>query len=208
MADVGAGLVRELREKTGAGMMDCKRALQASDQDLARAADWLREKGLSSAAKKSGRAAGEGAIISYIHPGSRVGVLLELNCETDFVAMTADFQALARDLALQIAAAGPRWVRREDVAPEILEHEREILRRQALAEGKPERIVDRMVEGRVAKFYAEACLLEQPFIKDEAKTVAQLVQECIARLGENIVPRRFARFALGEAPAEEAVQGQ
>ncbi len=206
MAEIGAGAVKQLRERTGAGIMDCKRALQATDNDVDKAVDWLREKGLASAAKKAGRSASDGAIVSYIHPGARVGVLLELNCETDFVAMTADFQALAKDLAMQIAAAGPRWVRREEVPAELLDHERDILRRQALAEGKPERIVDRMVEGRISKFYTENCLLDQPFIKDEDKTVQQLVQEAIAKLGENIVPRRFARFQLGEGSggAEES----
>jgi elongation factor Ts len=206
VAEVGASLVKALRERTGAGIMDCKRALEATGNDLDRAVDWLREKGLASAAKKAGRAASEGAIFSYVHPGARLGVLLELNCETDFVAMTGEFQALGKDLAMHIAAAAPRWVRKEDVPAEVLEHEREVLRRQALAEGKPERIVERMVEGRLQKFYAENCLLEQPFIKDEDKTVGQLVQEAVAKLGENIVPRRFVRFQLGEG-AGEAVDG-
>jgi elongation factor Ts len=208
VADVAAGLVKQLREKTGAGIMDCKQALQATGNDVARAVDWLREKGLASAARKAGRAASEGGVFSYIHAGGRVGVLLEMNCETDFVAMTPDFQALAKDLALQIAAAAPRWVRREDVPAEVLDHERRVLRRQALAEGKPERIVEKMVEGRLSKFYSENCLLEQPFIKDEDQTVGQRVQEAIAKLGENLVPRRFARFQLGEADggAEGAVQ--
>ena len=204
MADVGAGAVKELRERTGAGIMDCKKALQATEGDVGKAVDWLREKGLASAAKKAGRTASDGAVISYIHPGARVGVLLELNCETDFVAMTADFQALGKDLAMQIAAASPRWVRREEVPAEVLEHERDVLKRQALAEGKPERIVEKMVEGRLSKFYTENCLLDQAFIKDEDKTVGDLVQEAIAKLGENIVPRRFARFQLGEGTGAES----
>ena len=202
MADIGAGAVKQLRERTGVGIMDCKRALVATDNDVDKAVDWLREKGLASAAKKAGRTASDGAVISYIHPGARVGVLLELNCETDFVAMTADFQALGKDLAMQIAAASPRWVRREEVPAEILDHERDVLKRQALAEGKPERIVEKMVEGRLSKFYTEHCLLDQAFIKDEDKTVGDLVQEAIAKLGENIVPRRFARFQLGEGGGE------
>lgn len=204
MADIGAGAVKQLRERTSAGIMDCKRALVATDNDVDKAVDWLREKGLASAAKKAGRAASDGAVISYIHPGARLGVLLELNCETDFVAMTADFQALGRDLAMQIVAASPRWVRREEVPAEILEHERDVLKRQALAEGKPERIVEKMVEGRLSKFYTEHCLLDQPFIKDEEKTVGALIQEAIAKLGENIVPRRFARFQLGEGDGGSA----
>lgn len=204
VAEVAAGLVKELREKTGAGIMDCKRALQASGNEVGPAIDWLREKGLASAAKKAGRVAAEGTVLSYIHPGGRVGVLLELNCETDFVAMTDSFGQLARDIAMHIAAAAPRWVRREDVPAALIDHERDVLRRQAVAEGKPERIAERMVEGRLTKFFAENCLLEQPYIKDEERTVGTLVQEAIAKLGENIVPRRFARFALGESAAAEA----
>lgn len=199
MADIGAEAVRQLREKSGAGIMDCKRALTATDGNLDKAADWLREKGLASAAKKADRVASEGAVIAYIHGVGRLGVLLELNCETDFVARTAEFQALGRDLAMQVAAASPRWVRRDEVSAEDIEHERGVLTRQAQAEGKPERIVQQMVEGRIKKFYAENCLLDQPYIKDDTKTVEQLVQEAIAKFGENIVPRRFVRFALGEA---------
>ncbi len=178
--------------------MDCKRALQATEGDVAKAVDWLREKGLAAAAKKADRVASEGAVVSYIHPGGRMGVLVELNCETDFVARTDEFQALGRDLAMQVAAARPTWVRRDEVPAEVLEHEREVLRRQALAEGKPERIIEQMVEGRLRKFYAENCLLDQSFIRDADRTVEARVQEAIARLGENIVPRRFARFQLGE----------
>lgn len=206
MAEIGAEAVRQLRERSGAGIMDCKRALTATGGDLEKAADWLREKGLASAAKKAGRTASDGAVVSYVHGGGRLGVLLELNCETDFVARTADYQALGRELAMQVAAANPRWVRREEVPAEIIEHERGVLTRQALAEGKPERIVQQMVEGRLKKFYAENCLLDQPYIKDDSKTVGQLVQEAIAKFGENIVPRRFARFALGEAA--QAAEGE
>ena len=208
MAEIGAEQIRELRERTGAGIMDCKKALAAKDGDMGAAVDWLRERGLASAAKKAGRLAEQGAVVAYVQPGGRLGVLLELNCETDFVALTPDFQALARDLAMQVAASGPRWVRREDVPAEAVEHERDVLRRQALAEGKPERIVERMVEGRLAKFFAESCLVEQAFIKDEERTVGQLVQEAAARFGENVVVRRFARFALGEASAEGPGEGR
>ncbi len=200
MADaVEAGRVKELREKTGAGIMDCKRALQASGSDLEAAVKWLREKGLASAAKKAGRVTSEGQVVSYIHPGGRVGVLLELNCETDFVARTDEFQALARELAMQVAAGNPRWVRREDVPADVVAAEREVLTRQAAQEGKPERIVANIVEGRLKKFFQENCLIDQPFIKDDSKTVEQLIREAIARLGENLVLRRFARFGLGEA---------
>ena len=209
MAEISAGAVKELRGRSGAGFMDCKRALQATDGDISKAADWLREKGLAAAAKKADRVAAEGAVVSYIHQGGRVGVLLELNCETDFVARTEEFQALGRDLAMQVAAARPTWVRRDEVPATILEHEREVLRRQALAEGKPERIVEQMVEGRLRKFYAENCLLDQPFIRDTDRTVEARLQEAIVRLGENIVPRRFARFQLGDAEGKptDAAEG-
>lgn len=206
MAAIGAEEVRQLRERSGAGIMDCKRALTETGGNLDLAMDWLREKGLASAAKKAGRVASEGAVVAYVHGGGRLGVLLELNCETDFVALTPEFQALGRDLAMQVAAANPRWARREDVPAAAVEHERAVLTRQALAEGKPERIVQQMVEGRLKKFYAENCLLDQPYIKDDSKTVGQLVQEAIARFGENIVPRRFARFVRGEA--SEPVDGE
>ncbi len=207
VAEVEASRVKELRERTGSGFMDCKRALAATDNDLEKAAEWLREKGLASAAKRAGRVASEGLVVSYIHPGGRLGVLLELNCETDFVARTAEFGALARDLAMQVAASNPIWVARADVPAEQVEHERAVLTRQAQNEGKPERVVAQMVEGRLKKFFAERCLLEQPFIKDDGKTVEQLVREHIARMGENLVVRRFVRFGLGEtvsAPSGEA----
>lgn len=190
--------VSELRAKTGAGMMDCKRALEESGGDMEKAVKILREKGLSLAAKKATRAANQGCIFSYIHPGAKIGVLLELNCETDFVARTADFQNLGKDIAMQIAAASPLVVRREDLPVELLEREREIYRNQALQSGKPEKVVDKIVEGKLEKYYHEACLLEQPFIKNQEETVEQIVKAAIAKLGENIVVRRFARFQLGE----------
>ena len=210
MAEVGAELVKGLREKTGAGIMDCKRALQATGGDVGKAVDWLREKGLARAAQKAGRAASEGVVTSYVHGGGRVGVLIELNCETDFVARTAEFAALAHDLAMQVAASGPRWVCVEDVPAELVQHERDVLARQAAAEGKPPRVVEQMVEGRLRKFYAENCLLAQAYIKDSDRTVESVVKEAIARLGENIVPRRFARFELGAGLPSgegEAAQG-
>ncbi|WP_040948702.1 translation elongation factor Ts [Gorillibacterium massiliense] len=195
---VNAAAVKELREKTGAGMLDCKNALEEANGDLTKASEILREKGLAAAAKKSGRIATEGAVGSYIHGGGRIGVLVEVNCETDFVAKTDQFQALVKDIAMHISATNPRYLRREEVPQGDLEKEREILRNQALNEGKPEKIVDKMVEGRLNKFYEEFCLLEQPFIKDPDKTVAQLLNEKISTIGENITIRRFARFELGE----------
>ncbi|MCL6634656.1 MAG: translation elongation factor Ts [Peptococcaceae bacterium] len=195
---ISASLVKELRERTGAGMMDCKKALAETGGDLEKAADYLREKGLAAAAKKAGRIAAEGLVEAYIHGGGRIGVLVEVNCETDFVAKTEEFRVFARDIAMQIAAAKPEYVRREEVPAEVVAKEREILRAQALNEGKPEKIVDKMVEGRIEKFFKEVCLLEQPFIKNPDITVQQLVTEKIARIGENINIRRFARYELGE----------
>ncbi|MBC8080503.1 MAG: translation elongation factor Ts [Gorillibacterium sp.] len=198
MAAVTAAAVKELREKTAAGMLDCKNALVEADGDLVKAAELLREKGLASAAKKAGRIATEGAVGSYIHGGGRIGVLVEINCETDFVTKTEQFQSIVKDIALQISATNPRYIRREEVPQADLDKEREILRNQALNEGKPEKIVDKMVEGRLNKFYEEFCLMEQPFIKDSDKTVAQFLNEKIGTIGENITVRRFARFELGE----------
>lgn len=195
---VTAALVKELRERTGAGMMDCKKVLTETDGDLEKAIDLLREKGLAAAAKKSGRVAAEGVVESYIHGGGRIGVLLEINCETDFVAKTEGFKALARDVAMQIAATNPLYVSREEVPADKIAHEQEIFRVQALNEGKPEKIVDKMVVGRIEKYYKEVCLLEQPFIKDSDKSVQTLVTESIAKIGENISVRRFVRFQLGE----------
>ncbi len=198
MAEISADLVKRLRQQTGAGMMDCKRALVETNGDFDEASAWLRTHGLLAAAKKSGRATGEGLVHAYIHPGGRVGVLIEVNCETDFVARTEDFQGLCRDLAMQVAAAQPRWVRREDVPEADLARERELLAAQAVNEGKPEKIAQQIVQGRMGKFYEENCLLEQRFVKNADQTIVQVVQEAIARLGENIVVRRFSRFALGE----------
>lgn len=195
---ISAQDVKRLRERTGAGMMECKKALTDAGGDFERAVDLLRERGLAQAAKKSGRAANEGLIESYIHLQGRIGVLVEINCETDFVANTPDFRNLAHDVAMHIAAARPRYIRREDVPAAEVEHEREILRRQALAEGKPEAIVAKMVEGRMNKFYQEVCLLEQPFVKNPDVTVDQVIKEHIARLGEQIAVRRFTRYERGE----------
>ncbi len=195
---VTAQMVKELREKTGAGMLDCKKALDEANGDIDKASEILREKGLAAAAKKAGRVATEGAVESYIHAGGRIGVLVEINCETDFVAKTDQFKEFVRDVAMQIAAASPRYVRKEEVPQEDLDKEREILRSQALNEGKPEKIVEKMVEGRLGKYYEEYCLLEQSYIKDPDKTIAQLVNEKISTIGENISIRRFVRFELGE----------
>lgn len=198
MMAITAKMVKELREKTGAGMMDCKKALVEADGNIDKAIEILREKGMASAAKKAGRIAAEGIVSSYIHTGGRIGVLVEVNCETDFVAKTDDFQNLVKDIAMQIAAMNPKYIRREDVPEEELEKERAILREQALAEGKPERVIDRIVEGRISKYFQEVCLLEQTFIKDNEKTVDQLVRSAIARIGENISVRRFVRYEMGE----------
>jgi len=198
MAAVSAALVKELREKTGAGMMDCKKALEEANGDLAKATELLREKGLAAAKNKAGRIATEGLVESYIHAGGRIGVLVEINCETDFVAKTEQFREFVKDVAMQIAAANPKYVSREEVPQDELEKEKDILRAQALNEGKPAHIVDKMVEGRISKYYEEFCLLEQTFIKDPDKTIATLVNEKIATIGENISIRRFVRFELGE----------
>ena len=198
MGDISAQMVKELRERTGAGMMDCKKALAETGSDIDKAIDFLREKGLAAAAKKAGRVAAEGLVEAYIHGGGRIGVLVEVNCETDFVAKTPEYKELCRDIAMQIAASNPEYVRREEISEEVLDHERAIARAQALNEGKPEKIVDKIVEGRVEKYFKEVCLLEQPFIKDTDKTVQQIVTEKIAKIGENISVRRFARFQVGE----------
>ena len=195
---VTAEMVKELRERTGAGMMDCKKALSETNGDMDKAVDFLREKGLAAAAKKAGRIATEGVVEAYIHGGGRIGVLLELNCETDFVAKTDGFRALARDIAMQVAAANPAYVAREEVPAEILEHEKEILRVQALNEGKPANIVEKMIVGRLEKFYKESCLMEQAYIKDPDKTITQVINESIAKIGEKISIRRFTRYQLGE----------
>ncbi len=199
---IKASQVKELREKTGAGMMDCKRALEETSGDLEKAIEYLREKGIASAAKKADRIAAEGIVSSYIHAGGRIGVLVEVNCETDFVAKNESFQDFVRDIAMQIAAMNPKYVRREDVPEEEVNRERAILRQQALEEGKPEKIVDKIVEGRLRKYFERVCLLEQEFVKntpeDKGRTIDQLVKEQIARIGENITIRRFVRYELGE----------
>jgi elongation factor Ts len=198
MSAVSAAQVRELRDQTGAGMMDCKRALAESGGDLQRAIVSLREKGLAAAAKRSARVASEGLVGSYIHAGGKIGVLIEVNCETDFVARTPEFQALVKDLAMQVAAASPRWVGHEEIPADTLEAERNIYRAQAGGSGKPPAVIEKIVDGKLVKFVADTCLLDQPFIKDPQRTVGQLVTDSIAKIGENIVVRRFARFQLGE----------
>ena len=195
---ISAQQVKELRESTGAGMMDCKKALVETNGDMSKAVDYLREKGLAAAAKKSGRVAAEGLVESYIHGAGKIGVMIEVNCETDFVAKTPEFHSFVRDLAMQIAAANPQYLNREEVPAAVVEHEREILRAQALNEGKPEKIVDKMVEGRVDKYYKENCLMEQTFIKDPEKSVTDIVNAQISKIGENIVVRRFVRYQMGE----------
>lgn len=195
---VTAAMVKELREKSGAGMMDCKNALVETGGDIEKAIEYLREKGLAAAQKKSSRIAAEGIVESYIHLGGRIGVLVEVNCETDFVAKTDEFKMLVRDIAMQIAASNPTYIRVEDVDPEEIAKEKEILKAQALNEGKPEKIVDKMVEGRIKRYYEEICLLEQPFVKDPAKTVNQMINEAISEIGENIQVRRFTRYQMGE----------
>ncbi|TVY10628.1 translation elongation factor Ts [Paenibacillus cremeus] len=198
MAAISAAAVKELREKTGAGMLDCKKALEEANGDLTKASEILREKGLAAAAKKEGRIATEGMIESYIHAGGKIGVLVEVNSETDFVAKNVQFKEFVRDVALHIAAANPKFLRRDEVPQEALDKEREILTNQALNEGKPEKIVEKIVEGRLSKYYEEYCLLEQPFVKDPDKTVEQLLKEKIATIGENLSIRRFVRYELGE----------
>ena len=195
---ISASDVKVLRERTGAGMMDCKKALTEAGGDMEKAVELLREKGLAAAAKKAGRIAAEGVVDSYIHMGGRIGVLVEVNCETDFVAKTDQFKAFVRDVAMQVAAANPQYVKLEDVPQEIIEKEKEILRVQALNEGKPEKIVDRMVEGRIEKYYKENCLMEQAFIRDNDKSILDYQKEIIAALGENISVRRFTRYEMGE----------
>ncbi|MDR1070323.1 MAG: translation elongation factor Ts [Gracilibacteraceae bacterium] len=198
MAEISAAQVKELRERTGAGMLDCKKALVQCEGDIDKAIDALREKGLAAAAKKEGRVAAEGLVESYIHGGGRIGVLVEVNCETDFVARSEDYHRFVRDIAMQIAAARPEYVTTSDIPAEILEHEREILRAQALNEGKPAQIAEKMIEGRIGKFYKEVCLMEQPFVKDPDKTIKEILLDQIAKVGEKISIRRFARFELGE----------
>ncbi|MGI6188172.1 MAG: translation elongation factor Ts [Clostridiales bacterium] len=195
---VTASMVKELRERTGAGMMDCKRALQDTNGDIDKAIELLRERGLAAAAKKSGRIAAEGLVDSYIHFGGKIGVLVEVNCETDFVAKTDDFKSFVRDIAMHIAAANPQYLSRDDVPQAVVDKEREILRVQTLNEGKPEKIADKIVDGRISKFFKEVCLLEQAYVRDPDKTVQDVVMENIAKFGENINIRRFVRYEMGE----------
>ncbi len=198
MADITAAIVKELREKSGAGMMDCKKALVEANGDMEKANDILRKKGIARAAKRSERAANEGRIEAYIHPGSKLGVLIEINCETDFVAKTEDFQAFVRDVAMQIAASSPQFVKREEVDQEVIDKEISIYKEQAKSQGKPEAILEKIAMGKLDKFYSEICLLEQPFVKDPDKTIQTLIKETIGKLGENISIRRFSRFKVGE----------
>jgi elongation factor Ts len=198
MAEISAQIVKELREKTGAGMMDCKKALTEANGDVEKAIDWLRQKGLAAAQKKSARAASEGTVASYIHAGGKIGVLVEINCETDFVAKTDDFRNLVSDVAMHIAAAAPISVRREDVPQAVVDREREVYKQQAIESGKPANIAEKMVDGRIDKFFKEQCLLEQQFVKNPDITIQQLLTERVAKIGENLVIRRFVRFQLGE----------
>ncbi len=198
MAEITAQMVKQLRERTGAGMMDCKNALNETGGDLEKAVDFLRKKGLAAAAKKAGRITAEGVVGSYIHGGGKIGVLVEVNCETDFVARTDQFQELVRDIAMHIAAAEPRAVRREEVTEDVLERERAIFRDQALASGKPANVVDRIVDGKIEKYFSEFVLMEQPFVKNPDQTIGQMIAEKVAKIGENIQVRRFVRFKLGE----------
>lgn len=198
MAEISAGMVKELREMTGAGMMDCKKALVACEGDMDKAVVYLREKGLAKAAKRSEREASEGVVDSYIHGGGRIGVLIEVNCETDFVARNEQFRTLVHKLAMQVAAANPSYVRREEVPADVIAKEEQILLAQAVNEGKPEHIAAKIVAGRMEKFFQESCLMEQPFFRDQDKTVQDVVNDYIALIGENIMVRRFCRFAIGE----------
>lgn len=197
MAKIDLKLIQELRDKTGLGMMDCKKALQESDGDVEKAIEILRKKGAAVAAKRSSKKTAEGIVSSYIHPGSRVGVLLEINCETDFVARTEDLAKFAHDICMHIAALKPLYLSPEDVDPKFLEHEKDILREQLVGSGKPEKIIDQILEGKLKKLYSEVCLLEQPFVKDDQKTVKEALEDVIARTGENIKIKRFARFDIG-----------
>jgi elongation factor Ts len=195
--EISVESVKKLREQTGAGVLDCKKALAECDCNIEKAVIVLREKGIASATKRMGRATANGLISAYIHAGGRIGVLVEMNCETDFVARTDDFQNLAREIAMHVAAEDPRYISREEVPAEMLEQEKSIFRNQALGEGKPEKVVEKIVEGKLATFYKQVCLLDQPYVRDDSKTVGDLIKEVMGRLGENLVLRRFVRFQLG-----------
>ncbi len=198
MADVTASMIKDLRERTGAGMSDCKKALVESEAEIDKAVEYLRKKGLAKAAKKAGRVATEGAVSSYIHAGGRVGVLVEVNCETDFVARNDDFQGFVKEVSLQIAAMSPQFVSSTEIPADAIEKERVIHREKALADGKPEKIVDKIADGQISKWTKEVCLLDQPWVKDDKKTISDLQKELVAKLGENIQVRRFVRYELGE----------
>jgi elongation factor Ts len=198
MAEITATLVKELRDRTGAGMMECKKALAQANGDINEAVVVLRKQGIASAEKKTSRSTKQGMIGTYVHPGGQLGVMLEVNCESDFVARTDDFQELVKDLAMQVAAADPKYIRREDVPAEALEKEKDIQRARAISEGKPEKVADKIVEGRMAKYYEEVCLMDQPFVKENTLTIEQLIKTKIAKLGENISVARFARFKVAE----------
>jgi len=204
MAEITAQLVKELRERSGAGIMECKTALKEAGGDVAQGELILRKRGIAVAQKKSSRAANEGTIGTYIHPGGKLGVLVELNCETDFVARTDDFQELVHDVAMHIAAADPQFIRKEDITEEALEKEKQVQRARALQEGKPEHVIEKIIEGRMGKFYEEICLLEQPFVKDGSVTIGELITAKIAKLGENITLSRMARFKIGEASSSDS----
>ena len=203
MAEITASLVKQLRERTGAGMMECKSALTEAKGDLSEAETVLRKRGIASATKRAARATKQGVIGAYIHPGSQLGVMVEINCESDFVARTAEFQDLVHDVAMHVAATDPQFIRKEDVTEEAVAKERDIQRARALAEGKPEKVVDKIVEGRMSKFYEEVCLYEQPFVKDSTLTVGQLIATKIAKTGENMTVSRFVRFKVGDAPTDK-----
>jgi elongation factor Ts len=196
--EISIELVKDLRQRTGAGIIDCKAALQQAQGDMEAAIEYLRRKGLATAAKKAGRIATDGLVASYIHAGGKMGVLVEINCETDFVAKTEDFQTFVKNIAMQVAAANPQYIRREDIPADVLERERRIYRNQALDAGKPEKVLNRIIEGKMERFYSEVCLLEQTYIKDSDLTVKEVLDTMIAKIGENITIRRFARFQLGE----------
>jgi len=200
---IEGNLVKELRQRTGAGIMDCKRALEDNEGNIEKAIEHLRKKGLAKAAKKAGRATTEGLVGSYVHAGGKIGVLVEVNCETDFVARTEEFQTVVKDTAMQIAAANPLYLNRDHVPPEVVQKEKDILQTQALESGKPEKVIDRIVEGRLEKFFADVCLLRQPFIKNPDLTMQDMLNEAISRIGENIAIRRFVRYQLGEAPEDQ-----
>jgi elongation factor Ts len=198
MTEINAALVKELRDKSGAGMMDCKKALTETGGDIDKAIEILRKKGIAAASKRADRTANEGRIEAYIHPGNKLGVIVEINCETDFVAKTENFMALSKDIAMHVAASAPSYTKREDVEQEVIDREVEIYKGQALEQKKPENILDKIAEGKLEKFYSENCLLEQPFVKDPDKNIQDLLTETIAKLGENITIRRFSRFKIGE----------